>query len=90
MPFLLTRVYVDQLGEEIIDDKHRRVRHELEPGDIIEAIKTVARVSGVDSSREPFSSSHDLGSLFHRDLQAINSRTTHLREKPYLLVRWSR
>lgn len=46
-------VYVDQLGEEIVDDKHRRVRHELEPGDVIEAVKTVARVSGVDSSREP-------------------------------------
>ncbi|KAH9919489.1 beach-domain-containing protein [Epithele typhae] len=40
----------DQLGEEIVDDKHRRVRHELEPGDIIDAVKTVARISGVDSS----------------------------------------
>ncbi|KAI0826715.1 beach-domain-containing protein [Trametes gibbosa] len=40
----------DQLGEEIVDDKHRRVRHELEPGDVIEAVKTVARISGVDSS----------------------------------------
>ena len=42
----------DQLGEEIIEDKHRRVRHELEPGDVIDAVKTVARISGVDSSRE--------------------------------------
>ncbi|KAJ3010240.1 hypothetical protein NUW54_g2543 [Trametes sanguinea] len=41
----------DQLGEEIVDDKHRRVRHQLEPGDVIEAVKTVARVYGVDSSR---------------------------------------
>ncbi|KAI0746713.1 beach-domain-containing protein [Daedaleopsis nitida] len=40
----------DQLGEEIVEDKHRRVRHELEPGDVIEAVKTVARISGVDSS----------------------------------------
>ncbi|KAI8986856.1 beach-domain-containing protein [Trametes punicea] len=40
----------DQLGEEIVDDKHRRVRHQLEPGDIIDAVKTVARISGVDSS----------------------------------------
>ncbi|KAI0360774.1 beach-domain-containing protein [Trametes cingulata] len=40
----------DQLGEEIVDDKHRRVRHELEPGDVIDAVKTVARISGVDSS----------------------------------------
>ncbi|KAH9975416.1 beach-domain-containing protein [Lactifluus volemus] len=39
-----------QLAEEIIDDKHRRVRHELEPGDVIEAISTVARITGVDSS----------------------------------------
>ncbi|KAJ7639738.1 beach-domain-containing protein [Mycena polygramma] len=39
-----------QLAEEIADDKHRRVRHELEPGDVIEAVTTVARVAGVDSS----------------------------------------
>ena len=41
----------DQLAEDISDDKHRRVRHELEPGDVIEAVATVARVAGVDSSR---------------------------------------
>ena len=40
-----------QLAEEIVDDKLRRVRHELEPGDIIEAVATVARIDGVDSSR---------------------------------------
>ena len=28
------------------------VRHELEPGDIIEAVTTVARIDGVDSSRK--------------------------------------
>ncbi|TFK55260.1 beach-domain-containing protein [Heliocybe sulcata] len=38
------------LAEEIEEDKHRRVRHELEPGDIIEAVCTVARIAGVDSS----------------------------------------
>ncbi|KAL1744917.1 beach-domain-containing protein [Schizophyllum fasciatum] len=40
----------DQLADEVSDDKHRRVRHELEPGDVIEAVATVARVAGVDSS----------------------------------------
>ncbi|KAF8154493.1 hypothetical protein B0H34DRAFT_660452 [Crassisporium funariophilum] len=39
-----------QLAEEIVDDKLRRVRHELEPGDVIEAVATVARIDGVDSS----------------------------------------
>ncbi|KAF7319608.1 hypothetical protein HMN09_00301200 [Mycena chlorophos] len=39
-----------QLAEEITDDKLRRVRHELEPGDVIEAVTTVARIAGVDSS----------------------------------------
>ncbi|KAF5360312.1 hypothetical protein D9758_009126 [Tetrapyrgos nigripes] len=39
-----------QLVEEITEDKHRKVRHELEPGDVIEAVQTVARISGVDSS----------------------------------------
>ena len=41
-----------QLSEDIVEDKHRRVRHELEPGDVIEAVQTVARIAGVDSSRE--------------------------------------
>lgn len=40
-----------QLDEDIVEDKHRRVRHELEPGDVIEAANTVARIFGVDSSR---------------------------------------
>ncbi|ESK93353.1 beige beach domain-containing protein [Moniliophthora roreri MCA 2997] len=39
-----------QLAEDIVDDKHRRVRHELAPGDVIEAVGTVARIVGVDSS----------------------------------------
>ncbi|KAH9965265.1 beach-domain-containing protein [Russula dissimulans] len=38
------------LAEAIADDKHRRVRHELEPGDVIEAVSTIARITGVDSS----------------------------------------
>ncbi|KIJ16201.1 hypothetical protein PAXINDRAFT_76049 [Paxillus involutus ATCC 200175] len=37
------------LAEEIAEDKHRRVRHELEPGDVIEAVSTISRISGVDS-----------------------------------------
>lgn len=41
----------DHLDEEVQEDKHRRVRHELEPGDVIEAVYTVARIAGVDSSR---------------------------------------
>ena len=28
------------------------MRHELEPGDVIEAVSTIARITGVDSSRE--------------------------------------
>ena len=42
-----------ELMEAEVDDKLRRVRHELEPGDVIEAVSTVARITGVDSSREP-------------------------------------
>lgn len=41
-----------QLAEDVVDDKHRRVRHELEPGDVVEAVSTIARITGVDSSRE--------------------------------------
>ena len=40
-----------QLDDEVREDKHRRIRHELEPGDIIEAVNSVARISGVDSYR---------------------------------------
>ncbi|KAA1472737.1 beach-domain-containing protein [Dentipellis sp. KUC8613] len=39
-----------ELAEDVVEDKHRRVRHELEPGDVIEAVATVARITGVDSS----------------------------------------
>lgn len=39
------------LDEEVLDDKHRRVRHELEAGDVINAAETVARISGIDSFR---------------------------------------
>ncbi|KAI0261217.1 beach-domain-containing protein [Gloeopeniophorella convolvens] len=39
-----------QLAEDVADDRHRRVRHELEPGDVIEAVSTIARITGVDSS----------------------------------------
>ena len=40
------------LHDDVVEDKHRRVRHELEPGDVIEAAETVARISGIDSTRE--------------------------------------
>lgn len=40
-----------QLDDEVREDKHRRIRHDLEPGDIIEAVNSVARISGVDSFR---------------------------------------
>ncbi|KAH7912895.1 hypothetical protein BJ138DRAFT_1124827 [Hygrophoropsis aurantiaca] len=40
--------FEDHLVEEVVEDKHRRVRHELEPGDVIEAVSTVSRISGVD------------------------------------------
>ncbi|KAF9267665.1 beach-domain-containing protein [Marasmius fiardii PR-910] len=45
-----TEIEDRQLAEDIADDKHRRVRHELAPGDVIEAVATVARIVGVDSS----------------------------------------
>ncbi|KAG1732883.1 uncharacterized protein EDB91DRAFT_1150772 [Suillus paluster] len=38
-----------QLTEDITEDKLRRVRHQLEPGDVIEAVSTVCRIVGVDS-----------------------------------------
>ena len=43
-----------QWVDEVLEDKHRRVRHELEPGDVIEAVFTVTRIVGVDSSRKFF------------------------------------
>jgi len=41
-----------QITEEIIEDKLRRVRHQLEPGDVIEAVSTICRIAGVDSFRK--------------------------------------
>lgn len=49
-----------QLAEDIAEDKHRRVRHELEPGDVIECVGTVSRVAGVDSSRESLDNNQSL------------------------------
>lgn len=46
--------------EDIVDDKLRRIRHELEPGDVIEAVATVARIAGVDSSRESYVTGNSL------------------------------
>lgn len=40
----------DHLADDDPEDKHRRVRHQLEACDVIEAVTTVARVIGVDSS----------------------------------------
>ncbi|KAG9019621.1 hypothetical protein FRB90_012467 [Tulasnella sp. 427] len=40
----------DRLMEDTGDDKNRRVRHELEPGDVVEEVRTVTRVVGVDAS----------------------------------------
>ncbi|KAJ3575407.1 hypothetical protein NP233_g1115 [Leucocoprinus birnbaumii] len=45
-----TEVDEPNLSEDVVDDKLRRIRHELEPGDVIDAVATVARVAGVDSS----------------------------------------
>ncbi|KAG8823617.1 hypothetical protein FRC17_009281 [Serendipita sp. 399] len=39
-----------QWDEDVSDDKHRRVRHELEPGDVIQDVRNVTRVTGVDAS----------------------------------------
>jgi hypothetical protein len=54
--FYVILIFLDdrQLTEDVADDKHRSVRHELEPGDVIEAVSTIARIHGVDSSRESF------------------------------------
>ena len=37
------------LADEFPEDKHRRVRYEPEPGDVIEAVSIICRVSGMDS-----------------------------------------
>lgn len=39
-----------QWDEDVNEDKHRRVRHELEPGDVIQDVRNVTRVTGVDAS----------------------------------------
>jgi hypothetical protein len=60
------------------------VRHELEPGDVIEAVSTVARIAGVDSSRQCI-----LYEMINH-IETICSWPTHLRPYPYLHVGWSR
>lgn len=44
----------DQKGwdDDLEEDRLRKIRHELEPGDVIEVVKNVARIVGVDSARE--------------------------------------
>jgi len=49
--FAYTYLDQQQLAEEIVDNKLRRIQHELEPGDVIEAVAMVAWIDGVDSSR---------------------------------------
>lgn len=49
---LLSRMPDDQKWEDdMTDDKHRRVRHQLEHGDVIQEVRNVTRVTGVDASR---------------------------------------
>lgn len=47
-----SRFTEEALAEDIREDNYRRVRHDLEPGDIIEAVKTATRIIGIDSSRK--------------------------------------
>ena len=51
---MLTLDLLDQSGwdDDLEEDRLRKIRHELEPGDVIDAVKNVSRVVGVDSSRE--------------------------------------
>ena len=71
----------DHWADDDPEDKHRRVRHELEPGDVIEAVTTVARVIGVDSSGK--------GEIFQSDCESKrldkNSWTAHIRSQQPLL-----
>ncbi|KAF8520582.1 hypothetical protein BU17DRAFT_88753 [Hysterangium stoloniferum] len=46
----------EERAEEVGEDKHRRVRRDLEPGDVVEAAKTATRIIGVDSSRRKYTS----------------------------------
>lgn len=71
------------LADEIAEDKHRRVRHELEPGDVIEAVSTICRVSGVDSYRT------DILSFIGLPLTLLPSRVAHFRAYSSLHVRWT-
>jgi hypothetical protein len=56
------------------EDKHRRVRHELEPGDVIEHVRNVTRVVGVDSSRK---------SVRHHNCAKSYSLVSHSRSAHY-------
>lgn len=51
---------VEQWIDEFSEDKLRRVRRELESGDVIDAVFTVSRIVGVDSSRKPKDSSNPI------------------------------
>ena len=44
--------------DDLEEDRLRKIRHELEPGDVIELVKNVARIVGVDSSRKSFWTDH--------------------------------
>lgn len=57
-PKLMSCLLDDRWGDDTMEDKHRRIRHELEPDDVIQDIQTVTRIVGVDASREllPFRS----------------------------------
>ena len=67
------------LEEEVLDDKHRRVRHELEAGDVIDAAETVARISGIDSFRAYFGLPNVLEPTFiYRAAGLIIVGRTHL------------
>lgn len=72
------------LDEEVLDDKHRRVRHELEAGDIIDAAETVARISGIDSFRAYFRSTR----LSYLDDFVLCSRTSHIWPHTSVHVGW--
>ena len=75
-----------QLAEEVTEDKHRRVRHELEPGDIIEAVTTVARIDGVDSSRQ-----HSRGITLVLVLTyCLDSWSSYIWSDTSVHVRWTR
>ena len=68
------------------EDKHRRVRHELEPGDVIEAVTTVARIDGVDSSRRSSLDTTRASTL----ISSLDSRSSYFWSDTFVHVRWSR